>query len=138
MTWSWWVDFKEEIVLSIYTYYFIMRSQKCSYSAHWRFSQLLYKSNWYISFVSIFNHSNPKWKSSFWLNCLSFQFELFRLMDCRQIFQLDCRQKTCHQKSCHQKKRWNVSPEVKRKHSWIKTKSVLFLQVKSTQFKIFW
>ena len=113
---------------------YIMRSHKFWYSALWLCSKVFYKPDWYISFVSIFNQPKSKWKSLHWPNFSSRQFMLCQLMICPPKCQQKCQPKKNH----HLKRLWTVSPEEIRKQCWSKIKSVLFLQVKSTQFKTFW
>ena len=107
-----------------------MRSHKFWYSALWLCSKVLYKPDWYISFVSIFNHLKSKWKSLHWLNFSSWQLMLCQLMICPS----KCQPK----KNGHLTRLWTVSPEAIRRQCWSKIKSVWFLQVKSSQFKTFW
>ena len=115
-----------------------MRSHKFWYSALWLCSKALYKPNRYISFVSIFYHRKSKWKSLHWLNCSSLQFKLCQQKDCQPKYHQKFQQKCQLNKNCHQKRIWAVSLEAIQKQCWNKIKSVLSLQAKSTQYKIFW
>ena len=104
--------------------------------ALWHSSVLFYKEHWHISSPTQNWNIHLQWKSSFWLNFVSFQCKLYQPKGTQTESKLNCHLKL-HQ-LCHQRTLWNESFEVIPRQLWNKTKFVQFWQSKSTQLKIFW